>query len=95
MKWIILVYIVTFNTEYNEKKYNRLEFPLPSYHHCLQMAREINSIDYVGYSSRIPFVRSLYWVKMNFAHKMQADCIYADPDKPLPSWTDDFLERTK
>jgi len=93
MKWIILVYIAMYTPAQEELRYNRLEFPLPTYHHCLQMAREINSIDHVGYRSRIPFVRSLYWVRINLANKMRADCVYADPDQPLPDWTDDFLKR--
>ena len=38
-------------------------------------------------------VRSLYWVRINLANKMRADCVYADPDQPLPDWTDDFLKR--
>ena len=63
MKWIIIVYIAMFTPHQEELKINKLVFPLEAYHDCIFMARHINSIEQVGYRSKYPFVRSLFWLR--------------------------------
>ena len=94
MKWIILVYMATLIPEKNDIKYIRLVFPIKSYHHCLHMARDINKIELMGLYTEIPFVKSLFWHKVNKGYdKIHADCIYADINEPLPDWTNNYADR--
>ena len=85
MKWVVLVYIAMFASASDDIRYTRLEFPAKDAWFCMQMARELNDIEN-AYKSNIPYVRSFYWVFNNLAHKIKAECVYADPPAPAPEW---------
>ena len=85
MKWVVLVYIAMFASASDDLRYTRLEFPAKDPWFCMQMARELNDIEN-AYQSDIPYVRSFYWVYNNLAHKIQAECVHADPPAPAPKW---------
>ena len=94
MKWVVLVYLAMFaGTSADDMRYTRLEFPANDYWECTKVANELNDIE-TAYRSKTSYVRSFYWVYINLAHKIKAECVYADPEAPLPRWADDFVGTT-
>jgi hypothetical protein len=97
MKWILLVYILTANPQFEavdglteEFTQRRLQFPV-EYAECELMAAHINyMMNYIRITP-FPFVKSLYFEHTRNGDKVLARCIYTDPDN-IPNWTDDFLK---
>ena len=97
MKWILIVYILTANPQFEAvdgltKEYTqrRMEFPVP-YEHCEMMTTHINYMLNFIRITPYPFVKSLYYAHVRNGDKVLARCIYTDPDN-IPDWTDDFLK---
>ena len=97
MKWILIVYILTANPQFEAvdgltKEYiqRRMEFPVP-YADCELMTTHINYMQNFIRITPYPFVKSLYYAHVRNGEKVLARCIYTDPDN-IPDWTDDFLK---
>ena len=65
----------------------------PNLRSYISSDNELNDIE-TAYRSKTSYVRSFYWVYINLAHKIKAECVYADPEAPLPRWADDFVGPT-
>ena len=90
MKWVVLIYLAIFVNSTDELRYSRLEFPAHDYFDCVDITEEINEIG-TAYNSDIPYVRNFFLVYSNLVHKIKAECVYANPEAPLPKWADDFV----
>ena len=85
MKWIVLVYLVIIGNT-GEPKYTRLEYPVMDWQECIEVEQQLNDIINEGHNSRIPYVRSMYWVYNNMLKEIQAECVHADPPITVPKW---------
>ena len=73
MKWIIVVYLTTFNPVEPLLENRKMAFEIKSQSHCQLMQRHINYIGSYGSFSQFAFVRSLY--QMSNADMMYAKCV--------------------
>ena len=75
MKWVILVYLsinINIGLPVDDVRHRRFDFPATDFSECIDITEHINDIVNRGRESKVPYVRSFYWVYNNMLEDIRA-----------------------